>query len=286
MDEDELMDIHKPKPIHNWRDFLKEVGTIVLGVCIALAAEQGVEWWHWREQVGQAREAIASETAQNIAGSIRRMRTVRCTDNRLNELARILDTAARTGELPPVGYIGQPPRFMARSGAWDSVVASQTATHFSRGELSSLGSLYVYVQRLTFYTSVETEAWSSLYAMVGPGRRLDPASEAELRKALGAARNANRTMAQVASFLVTGVAAMDLPFDRDDLAIIERNEKQPLTGIKPTLGDGSPMAMICDPIGPVPASYGEAQNQASPTLVEDMVRHLPDFRRGRSHRAE
>ncbi len=25
------MDIHKLKPIHSWRDFLKELGTIVLG---------------------------------------------------------------------------------------------------------------------------------------------------------------------------------------------------------------------------------------------------------------
>jgi len=36
------MEIHKPKPIHNWREFLKEVGIIVLGVGIALAAEQAV----------------------------------------------------------------------------------------------------------------------------------------------------------------------------------------------------------------------------------------------------
>jgi hypothetical protein len=42
------VEIHKPKPIHNWREFLKEVGTIVLGVCVALGAEQTVEWVHWR----------------------------------------------------------------------------------------------------------------------------------------------------------------------------------------------------------------------------------------------
>ena len=30
------MDIHKPKPIHGWRDFLKEVGVIVLGVLIVV----------------------------------------------------------------------------------------------------------------------------------------------------------------------------------------------------------------------------------------------------------
>jgi imidazolonepropionase-like amidohydrolase len=34
------MEIHKPKPIHNWREFLKEVGIIVLGVSIAVVAEQ------------------------------------------------------------------------------------------------------------------------------------------------------------------------------------------------------------------------------------------------------
>src|SRR6185295_14952839 len=98
------MDIHKPKPIRNWRELLTEMGVIVLSVCIALAAEQAVEWVHWRNQVAEAREAIASETAQNIAGSIRRMRTVQCAESRLNGLARILDEAARTGKLPPVGY--------------------------------------------------------------------------------------------------------------------------------------------------------------------------------------
>ena len=30
------MDIHKPKPWHGVREFLKEIGTIVIGVLIAL----------------------------------------------------------------------------------------------------------------------------------------------------------------------------------------------------------------------------------------------------------
>lgn len=34
---------HKSHPIHDWREFLKEIGIIVIGVLIALAAEQGVE---------------------------------------------------------------------------------------------------------------------------------------------------------------------------------------------------------------------------------------------------
>ena len=42
------MDIHKPKPWHGWREFLKEYVIIVVGVLTALAAEQAVEWLHWR----------------------------------------------------------------------------------------------------------------------------------------------------------------------------------------------------------------------------------------------
>jgi 7,8-dihydropterin-6-yl-methyl-4-(beta-D-ribofuranosyl)aminobenzene 5'-phosphate synthase len=39
--EDPPMEIHKPKPIHNWREFIKEVGIIVLGACIVLSAASG-----------------------------------------------------------------------------------------------------------------------------------------------------------------------------------------------------------------------------------------------------
>ena len=57
------MDIHKPRPWHNWRDFLKELGTIALGVSIAIAAEQAVEWWHWQGEVQTARKTLMAEIA-------------------------------------------------------------------------------------------------------------------------------------------------------------------------------------------------------------------------------
>lgn len=53
------MDIHTPKhPAQTPREFLKEVGIIVLGVLLALGAEQTVEWVHWRQQVGITDEAL------------------------------------------------------------------------------------------------------------------------------------------------------------------------------------------------------------------------------------
>src|SRR3954464_2108182 len=51
--EEPSVEFHKPKPVHNWREFLAEIGVVVIGVCIALAAEQTVEWLHWRTQVAE-----------------------------------------------------------------------------------------------------------------------------------------------------------------------------------------------------------------------------------------
>ena len=58
------MDIHKPKPFHGWRELLKEVGIIVLGVLIALGAEQAVSKIHERAQADDTREIDAGRVAR------------------------------------------------------------------------------------------------------------------------------------------------------------------------------------------------------------------------------
>ena len=46
------MHVHLPKPLHGWRAFVGEVGIIVIGVLIALAAEQVAEDWRWHRKAG------------------------------------------------------------------------------------------------------------------------------------------------------------------------------------------------------------------------------------------
>src|SRR3954470_17380569 len=84
--EEPPMEIHKSKPIHNWREFLKEYVIIVLGVATALAAEQAVEAAHNHERAGQARTTIRAEIARNIALIDRRTETESCVSRRLNEV--------------------------------------------------------------------------------------------------------------------------------------------------------------------------------------------------------
>jgi hypothetical protein len=274
------MEVHTPKPIRNWREFLKEYAIIVIGVLTALAAEQTAEWLHWRQQVEDARTVIASETAFNLEGAISRMRTLSCIEQRLDALAIILDEAARTGNLPPVGTVGQAPRHQWHSGAWESVVASQTAAHFPPQQLAGLGTLYKNVDRLNEYAVPDTLGWADLYAMVGPGRKLDAASEAALRTAISRQRNTSRIMATVSTSLVAQARAMNLPFTKADLDLITAAEKRPVDSAMQTLFAGALPAStvpICVPIGSVPPHYGEAPVQEAPAAISAAVKTLPDF---------
>lgn len=270
------MEIHKPKKIHSWRELLTEVGIVVLGVSIALGAEQTVEYLHWRTQVSEARELIASELARNVRQATYRLRTSTCVERRLDELGAILDEAAKTGSLPPVGDIASPVRGYWPSGSWESVVASQTATHFPRQQLAAITLTYRYTTREEDFSRDEIPVWNALYAMVGPGRRLDPSSEARLREALSQARATNRLMAIIANQVVVSVNGLGLTFSPEDRTLMAESRNMALLAPRSLLNSGEPVGLICAPIGKPPEHYGQGIYGAGARLIDEAVKTLPD----------
>src|SRR5690348_10259151 len=67
------MHFHLPKPLHGWRAFAGEVGIIVLGVLIALGAEQVVETIHQRYLAREAIDHIRSELSFDSAFAAERV---------------------------------------------------------------------------------------------------------------------------------------------------------------------------------------------------------------------
>lgn len=55
------MHFHLPKPLHGWREFAGEIAIIVIGVLIALGAEQVIDNLRWREKVESAKHSIDFE---------------------------------------------------------------------------------------------------------------------------------------------------------------------------------------------------------------------------------
>ncbi|MGA7156074.1 MAG: hypothetical protein WBY53_04470 [Acidobacteriaceae bacterium] len=57
-----MLDIHAPhETTHTWKDFFIHVATICVGLLIAIALEQSVEYIHHRHQVADARTRLAQE---------------------------------------------------------------------------------------------------------------------------------------------------------------------------------------------------------------------------------
>src|SRR5947209_7379021 len=86
------MHFHLPKPLHGWRALLGEVGIIVVGVLIALGAEQLVETWHWHGQAEEARAALRSEVRDDdLPQAFTRLAIAPCLDKQLKQLQGALD---------------------------------------------------------------------------------------------------------------------------------------------------------------------------------------------------
>jgi hypothetical protein len=60
------MEIHPPEhPILTWKEFLVHIGTVTIGILIALSLEGLVEWNHHRHLIREARENIRTELEDN-----------------------------------------------------------------------------------------------------------------------------------------------------------------------------------------------------------------------------
>lgn len=208
------MHFHVPKPLHGWREFLGEVGIIVLGVLIALGLEQAVESWHWHDRVDHAVAGLGFEVAETIGQGHERLNVAPCVEERLNELASIIDDAARTGVLPSIGRIGVPPVRSYSTGVWQSALAGQTAEHLTDDDRSAYSVIYGYSDLLAAINRRELDEWTRLATISGPGRKLDAVEADALRLALGQARTDNEAMLHYSIRARQTVAARNTPFAR------------------------------------------------------------------------
>src|SRR5580704_18116854 len=64
--ETPVIDVHAPQGgVHTWKDFWIHLGTITLGLLIAISLEQSVEWLHHRHQRHQLEADLHSEALHN-----------------------------------------------------------------------------------------------------------------------------------------------------------------------------------------------------------------------------
>jgi hypothetical protein len=167
------MEVHKPKPIHNWREFLKEFGTIVLGVSVALAAEQGVEWWHWKNRVADARAAMLLELRdENAPQAYTRVAARDCFDRQLNSIKDAIEAGRPRPEIATLIDNYRVPLRSWRTASWDALLASDVASHISPERLIQWSLQHDMVPHLAAIGTQEQQDWVALRLTRSTGERL------------------------------------------------------------------------------------------------------------------
>src|SRR5215469_17504332 len=127
------MHFHLPKPLHGWREFAGEVGIIVLGVLIALAADSFVEDWSWHQKVVVVRKSLMGELANDRARWEVDMIAARCAKRDID----LVHAWSREGDntSPPAAPNIRPNNFFwMHSANWNLASGSQTLDHFPIGD--------------------------------------------------------------------------------------------------------------------------------------------------------
>lgn len=225
------MHLQLPTPIQGWRRFAGEVGVIVLGVLIALGAQQTVEAINNRSKLAQSEDALAAEVAKNAARAVVRLRMTECVDRRLDQLGEWLDRAAEARRLPRLAPFGRVRQVPLTSASWASFVVSPLATSLPQASLRSLRETYRYTEWLQEAQDSELASWDVLWTMVGPGRRLSAVEEPQLRQAITSARSENLQAGIMAANVVDRVGKLDLRFTEQQRRALDTAVHQPMQEI-------------------------------------------------------
>ena len=194
------MDIHKPKPVHGWREFVGEVGIIVLGVLIALGAEQSVEALHWRHEAVVERAVLRQEVADNLSAVQDRILLEPCVQKRLLELGQVLARASRNEPLGLTGPAGLPLPVSGAKGGWNIAVAGQGLSHMPNEEQLGFSNAFSNYENWDAMRREEREAWVRLAVLDSPAG-LTAADWAALKQAYAQARAADARIRDVGPFI-------------------------------------------------------------------------------------
>lgn len=158
----------KVRPPHGWDAVAWELGIVVLGVLIALGAQQAVESWQWRQEVRAERASLLEEASDGLAVIANRNAQVPCVDRRLAEIRTVLERHRRDEPLGLTGDIGHPTVESAPRGSWQIALAGQALTHMPHKEKLAFSNAFGWFDSWERAMQREREVWLRLMPLNTP----------------------------------------------------------------------------------------------------------------------
>lgn len=207
------MKVHPPRAIDSWREFLVEILIIVIGVALALAAEEALSDYHAGKEVAVVQESLNDELADSLFASLERINHADCQERFLDHL----DTLAHRPGGQPLGDIPAAPVRLWGSAAWEAAVASGIVEEMEHDERHAYAVLFSIVRTMKDWNTRERELWATVraYARTPPAT---PEARHRLAEAVSQLRSLTGIMALASRQFVETARPLDLKLSPADLA--------------------------------------------------------------------
>lgn len=172
------------RPAKGWRAFAGEVGVIVLGVLIALGAQQAAESVNERREAADTRAAMVGEIEETLAVLELRKAAEPCVDRRLLELRAIVEQWGRTGTYITPRWVAQPPWFVINNLRFDAAQSAGRLALLSGDEQYRFGLITGSLRDFREIQAREMEAWATLRMLQSGPRALSANDRMAIRIAL------------------------------------------------------------------------------------------------------
>jgi len=169
------MRLRLPNPLHGWRVFVGEVGIIVLGVLIALGAQQAVEELQWQSEKRATEAALQEEIMDSVEVADERIAVSPCLRIRIAELGtklarsrgewraepmRLGDQNGGNSGVMPVAY--RTPRKYLSIDAWETAKLSGVLDHVPRDRVATYSDIYTQIAHMQQLSDIERGAVPTL----------------------------------------------------------------------------------------------------------------------------
>jgi len=198
------MHFHLPKPLHGWREFAGEVGIIVVGVLIALGAEQVVEQLHQRAELRDATAAMTAELRDDdLPQAFARVLIRPCLDKRLDAIEAAAAAGADRSKLWGIARLYLPQYRSWDDQAWKAALSSQAFVRSGAANMIAWSTPYVYMPVLTQYTNNEQAELPQVRAELSGTGPLSASERHDLSQMLALLRYDNLRMSGASNALIS-----------------------------------------------------------------------------------
>jgi len=136
------MPLRFARPGERTRKFVREVGSVVLGVLIALGIGEVADSVRWHLRARASLSAMHDQLSGFRVFLDERKLIQPCAERRWAELDQILREARRTGRLPDIGKIGTIPVRPGQDSAWQAALSEGVTLHLPREQVARLSLAY------------------------------------------------------------------------------------------------------------------------------------------------